>query len=120
MESTESMPSLVERNGKSIWNDDSSTDDDSIASKRENTTWDINAIKLYDEVDHAQGPIERPTSGILFENYWTDFTKEIENSPHIEYLLQPCLTDLTRGTRDNEINNINASTTVSIQSSIPI
>ena len=31
VESTESMPSLVERNGKSIWYDDSSTDDDSIA-----------------------------------------------------------------------------------------
>ena len=97
-----------------IQDDDSSTDDDSIASKRENTTWDINAIKLYDEADHAQGPRIESTTGFLSEDYWTDYTKVLESLPQLEYLFQPCLTDLSIEEL-NETNNIYASTIVSIQ-----
>ena len=48
--------------------------------------WTVNVIKGKNEDSEVQDYIMRPDTGYINENFWTDFTEELENLTLLPYL----------------------------------
>lgn len=46
----------------------------------------INTMQVFSKADFTKESATRSISGILCKNYWTNFTRELENSPYIDHL----------------------------------